>query len=195
MTHQPDVRWMIVMTTRGMEHDVHKALHKREFDPWLWECSVERSYGPAHRRRRVRERRAYFSGYLFCRASDRDLSDQVITINGMPGVATVLNDLDRDTPDRRPLLVRDVSLQALATVVGVEGTKHFGYVPDRLPDPEPLFRPGDQVEILDGPFRRFLAIVEEASPPGGKERIRALVSVFGRPTPVQLDQRQVEKVG
>lgn len=49
---------------------------------------------------------------------------------------------------------------------------------------------GDSVEVIDGPFQGFLGIVEEVSPE--KEKVRVIVSIFGRQTPIELDYLQVK---
>jgi transcriptional antiterminator NusG len=45
---------------------------------------------------------------------------------------------------------------------------------------------------VDGPFSNFQGIVEELKP--DKEKLRVLITVFGRPTPVELDFIQVQKI-
>ena len=52
------------------------------------------------------------------------------------------------------------------------------------------FQDGDQVRVVDGPFKNFNGVVEEVNP--DKEKVRVLVSIFGRATPVELDFIQVE---
>ena len=54
------------------------------------------------------------------------------------------------------------------------------------------FRSGDKVRIKDGPFKDFDGTVEEIHP--GKGKIKVMVSVFGRSTPVELDFGQVDAV-
>lgn len=52
---------------------------------------------------------------------------------------------------------------------------------------------GDTVEVIDGPFLGFTGLVEEVNPE--KEKVRVIVSIFGRQTPVELDYLQVKRVG
>ncbi len=59
------------------------------------------------------------------------------------------------------------------------------------PKPRVLFEVGEGVKVIDGPFQDFTGVVEEVKPEKGK--LRVLISIFGRATPVELDLVQVEK--
>ncbi len=59
------------------------------------------------------------------------------------------------------------------------------------PKPKVLFEVGEAVKVIDGPFQDFNGTVEEVRPEKGK--VRVLISIFGRATPVELDFVQVEK--
>jgi transcriptional antiterminator NusG len=59
------------------------------------------------------------------------------------------------------------------------------------PKPKVLFERGENIRVVDGPFTNFTGMVEEVKPEKGK--LRVLVSIFGRATPVELDFVQVEK--
>jgi transcriptional antiterminator NusG len=59
------------------------------------------------------------------------------------------------------------------------------------PKPKVLFEVGEAVKVVDGPFQDFNGTVEEVKPEKGK--VRVLISIFGRATPVELDFVQVEK--
>lgn len=59
------------------------------------------------------------------------------------------------------------------------------------PKPKTVFEKGDSVQIIDGPFTNFTGLVDEVKPEKG--RLRVLVSIFGRSTPIELDFFQVKK--
>ncbi len=60
------------------------------------------------------------------------------------------------------------------------------------PKPKYFFEYGDEIRVIDGPFTNFSGTVEEVNPEKGK--IRVLVSIFGRATPVELEFVQVAKI-
>jgi transcriptional antiterminator NusG len=57
--------------------------------------------------------------------------------------------------------------------------------------PKVSFNVGDNVRVIDGPFVNFIGTIEEVKPE--KRKLKVLVSIFGRATPVELDFIQVEK--
>jgi len=56
--------------------------------------------------------------------------------------------------------------------------------------PEIPFKEGDAVKVVDGPFNNFSGLVDEVYP--DKMKVRVMVSIFGRKTPLELDYLQVE---
>jgi len=74
-----------------------------------------------------------------------------------------------------------------------EVTKIIGQMEEGRAHPKPKyeFNKGERVKVMDGPFSNFTGIVEEVNQDKGK--LRVLVSIFGRSTPVELEFFQVEK--
>jgi transcription termination/antitermination protein NusG len=60
------------------------------------------------------------------------------------------------------------------------------------PKPRYSFEEGDEIRVVDGPFNNFQGTVEEVKP--DKEKLRVLITIFGRATPVELDFMQVNKI-
>lgn len=61
------------------------------------------------------------------------------------------------------------------------------------PVPKYHFEKGDHVMVTDGPFANFHGVVDEVKPEKGK--VRVMVSIFGRATPVELEFSHVQKAG
>jgi transcriptional antiterminator NusG len=89
----------------------------------------------------------------------------------------------------------------------VGNAKHPKALPDhevlRMTSPESVketkqvqqevqFSKGEAVKVMDGPFSNFDGVIDEVRP--DKAKIRVLVSIFGRETPVELEFGQVEKI-
>lgn len=60
------------------------------------------------------------------------------------------------------------------------------------PKPRFTFEKGENIRVVEGPFVNFTGVVEESQPERGK--LKVMVSIFGRATPVELEVLQVEKI-
>jgi transcriptional antiterminator NusG len=58
--------------------------------------------------------------------------------------------------------------------------------------PKAVFEKGERVKVIDGPFTNFVGDVDDVKPE--KMKLKLLISVFGRPTPVELEFSKVEKI-
>lgn len=106
------------------------------------------------------------------------------------------------------MILNDASWLAVRTTPGITGFVGIGNKPNPLPDEEvktilnfmdmeapkykATFSVGEAVKIIEGPFADFLGSVEYIDEEKGK--VKVLVSIFGRETPVELDMLQVSKI-
>ena len=74
-----------------------------------------------------------------------------------------------------------------------ESAKIIGRIEEGATKPRPkvVFEEGDPVRVIEGPFANFQGVVEEVFPDKG--RVKVMVSIFGRSTPVELEFIQVSK--
>ena len=140
-------------------------------------CPVEKVFKVVGGKKVMREK-ILFSGYILLEATTSRLSDDMIqTIKNVSGV---IHFLGKDHPDA---LRRS------------EVNKMFGKM-DEMSDggitmSEP-FIIGESVKIIDGPFNDFNGSIEEIN--DEKKKLKVVVKIFGRATPVELSYMQVEKV-
>jgi transcriptional antiterminator NusG len=120
-------------------------------------------------------KRKFFPGYLMLQV---DLTDEAWhLIKSVPKITGFIGNQTKPRP------VPDHEIEALKQQM-TEG--------EEAPRLKVSFREGQIVNVIDGPFASFNGSVEEVNHEKGK--LRVLVSIFGRSTPVELDFSQVEKV-
>lgn len=118
--------------------------------------------------------RKFFPGYILLNV---DLNDQTWhTVRGTPKVTGFVGD------DLHPHSLSDE-----------EAMKIIGRIKDGAlkPKPKVMYETGDVVRVTDGPFSNFQGVVDEVYPDKG--RVKVMVSIFGRETPVELEFVQVVK--
>lgn len=74
----------------------------------------------------------------------------------------------------------------------VESILHHTAETKEKPKPRYVYERGEQIKITDGPFKEFTGVVEDVNLE--RSTLRVLVTIFGRPTPVELEFVQVQKV-
>ncbi len=174
------LRWYVVHTYSGYENKVKLALeeriasfsHPEKFGKVLipTEQVVELVKG-----KRKTSFRKFYPGYILMQMELAE--DTWHVVKETPKVTGFLG--GRDTPAP----VTDEEAEQIINQMEAGKLK---------PQPKYLFEPGDEVRVIDGPFTNFTGTVEDVKPEKGK--LRVLVSIFGRPTPVELEFVQVSRV-
>lgn len=176
-------QWYAVQTYSGQEHKVKLALEERiktlgksgDFGEILvpQERVVELVKG-----RKKTSARKFFPGYILVEMEMNDENWQLVR-----STPKVIGFVGCDESGRNPSPLRAEEVEEIAAQMR-EGAAR--------PKPKVQFQVGDSVKVKEGPFQDFTGMVEEVKPDKGK--LRVLVSMFGRSTPVELDFAQVEKV-
>jgi transcription termination/antitermination protein NusG len=174
------LKWYIVHVYSGFENKVKKALEERiassshpdKFGEVLvpTEQVVELVKG-----KRKESSRKFYPGYILVNMQLDDETWHVV--NDTAKVTGFLGGRNRPTP------LTDKEAEYILNRMEAGKLK---------PKPKYFFEHGDEIRVIDGPFANFNGTVEEVNPEKGK--IRVLVSIFGRATPVELEFVQVSKV-
>ena len=181
MTDAADKKWYVVHTYSGFENKVKKSL-----EDLIKQRALEQSFGqifiPVEQVVEMRDgqkrqtRRKTMPGYILVQMEMTPITKSLV--KNTPKVTGFLGAQGQDDPP--PL--RESEVQRITTAMSEGAMK---------PKPKVHFDEGDTVRVIDGPFANFNGTVEEVNPEKG--RVKVLVSIFGRSTPVELDFMQVEK--
>ena len=175
-----DFRWYIVHTYSGFENKVKKTLEER-----IGKLRQEEYFGkilvPTEQvvelkgGQKKTSSRKFFPGYILVQM----VLDQK-TWHTVKNTAKVTGFVGGDV---NPTPVPDEQAERILRQME-EGVSK--------PKPKYSFEEGDEVRVIDGPFNNFQGIVGEVKE--DKEKLRVLISIFGRSTPVELDFIQVSKI-
>ncbi|MBC8430331.1 MAG: transcription termination/antitermination protein NusG [Desulfobacterales bacterium] len=174
------LKWYIVHVYSGFESKVKAALEERmasipnpeKFGEVLvpTEEIVELVKG-----KRKTSARKFYPGYILIKMELDDETWHVV--NSTAKVSGFLGGRERPAP------ISDEEAEQI--IKRMEAGKD-------KPQPKYFFESGDEIRVIDGPFKNFNGTVDEVNPEKGK--IRVLVSIFGRATPVELEFVQVTKL-
>jgi transcriptional antiterminator NusG len=174
------LKWYIVHVYSGFENKVKAALteriagclHPEKFGEVLvpTEEIVELVKG-----RRKTSSRKFYPGYILVRMHLDDETWHIV--NDTAKVTGFLGGREKPTP------LSDQEADQILNRMAAGKLK---------PQPKYFFETGDEIRVIDGPFTNFNGTVEEVNQEKGK--IKVLVSIFGRSTPVELDFVQVQKL-
>ena len=171
--------WYIVQTFSGFEQKVSETL-KDIIKKKNLEDKIEDVLVPMHevtevkRGKRVQRKKKYFPSYILVKMEmNKEFYHMIKNIQKVTGF---LGGTGTPTP---------VSEKEINKIMGriSEGTM--------VPKTQVSFDIGEQVKVCEGPFASFSGLVEEVDEE--KSRLKVSVSIFGRPTPIDLEYNQVEK--
>jgi transcription termination/antitermination protein NusG len=173
-------RWYIVHTYSNFEkkvmEDIKKQVVQKKLDELFEQVIVPTEEVIEIRRgRKFKTERRFFPGYVLVKV---DLTDEAFhLIKNTPKVTGFLGS------GLKPVPISDLEANRILNQVaeGVEKPKTTIH-----------FEVGEQVRVADGPFASFNGQVEEVDEE--RSRLKVAVSIFGRPTPVELEYGQVEKL-
>jgi transcriptional antiterminator NusG len=176
----PHHKWYVIHTYSGFENKVKQSIEQRVGAAGMGEM-VSQVMIPTEtivelkKGKRREASQKFFPGYVLIRMEMTD--DLWYLIKNTPKVTGFVG------PGVRPTPIPEEQVKAILQQVetGAERPKH------RI-----LFSRGESVRVIDGPFSNFTGVVEEVK--ADKGRLKVMVSIFGRPTPVDLEFLQVERV-
>jgi len=172
--------WYIVQSHSNFENKV-AGLIKEEAEKAKISDKIEEIVVPTHeitevkRGKRVQRKKKYFPGYVLIKSEmDNNIYHMIKNIKrvsgflGSKGIPVPVSDKEID--------------------------KILGQIKDGVVQPKSgiEYAIGEKVQVIDGPFASFNGMVEDIDEE--KLRLKVSVSIFGRPTPVDLEFNQVEKI-
>tara|TARA_B100000424_G_scaffold60635_1_gene43966 strand:- start:1597 stop:2127 length:531 start_codon:yes stop_codon:yes gene_type:complete len=172
--------WYIVQSYSSFENKVAQMI-KDEAQKAKISEKIEEIIVPTHditevkRGKRVQRKKKYFPGYVLIKSEmDNNIYHMIKNIKKVSGFLG-----SKGTP----VPVSDKEIE-----------KILGQIKDGVAQPKSSvdYSVGEKVQVIDGPFASFSGLIEEIEEE--KSRLKVSVSIFGRPTPVDLEYSQVEKI-
>ena len=171
--------WYIVQTFSGFEHKVAETLKETIKSKELGE-KITDVLVPIHevtevkRGKRVQRKKKYFPSYVLVKMEmNKQLYHMINNIQKVTGFLGTTGEPARVTDKEIDKILGNIKEGSL------------------VPEPHLSFEVGEQVKVCEGPFSSFSGLVEEVDEE--KSRLKVSVSIFGRPTPIELEYNQVEK--
>ncbi|MEZ0344751.1 MAG: transcription termination/antitermination protein NusG [Caldimicrobium sp.] len=171
--------WYSIQVWAGREEEIKEKLESYLAENNLSD-KVEKIFVPPPKEIEIvfsperQEVRRFYSGYFLIYAELDETLREVI--RNMDGVLDIVG-------GDKVYFFRTEEVEKLMGQLVVEEIK---------PKPRYQFMPGDRVKILEGPFANFIGTVDEVKPDKGK--VKVLVSIFGRETPVDIDFTNLQKI-
>jgi transcriptional antiterminator NusG len=174
------MKWYIIQSYSGFEKKVSEQV-KEELDKANLSSHFDQVLVPTQDVTEIKKgkktivKKKYFPGYVLAKLK---MTDEIYhLIKSLKKVSGFLG------PQGKPSPIAETEVQ-----------KILGNMQESVSNPtnSVIFTVGEQVKVSDGPFASFNGLIEEIDEE--KSRLKVSVSIFGRPTPVDLDYTQVEKL-
>ncbi len=175
-------RWYIIHAYSGFENKVRDAI-LADAERLGLEALVDAVEVPTEtvteirRGKKVQSERKFFPGYVLAKLKMND--DVYHLIKNQPKVTGFLGSSGKPQPITEAEAARILNTKEEAAAAPKQQVRVD-------------YEIGDQVKVLEGPFASFNGLVEELD--FDKGRVKVSVSIFGRPTPVELEFEQVERM-
>jgi transcriptional antiterminator NusG len=173
-----DKKWYVIHTLSGQEQKVKETLESKIRTDEMTDF-VEQILIPTENVSEVKagkktiSKRKFFPGYVLAKMA---LTDEVwYFIKGTPGVIGFVG-------SGKPVPLQDKEVAEILSQIEEKKEKV---------KPKVLFEKGETVKVNDGPFVNFSGVIDDINPDKGK--LKVMVSIFGRATPVELEYWQVER--
>jgi len=172
--------WYIVQSHSSFENKVANEIREQAEKSKVSE-KIDEIIVPTHdvtevkRGKRVQRKKKYFPGYVLIKSEmNNDLYHMIKNLKKVSGFLGSKG---------IPVPVSDNEIERI-----------LGQIKDGIAQPKSgiEYNVGEKVQVIDGPFASFNGLVEDVDEE--KSRLKVSVSIFGRPTPVDLEFNQVEKV-
>jgi transcriptional antiterminator NusG len=173
-------RWFVIHTYSGFENKVAEAIQSRARIFGMADritqvlVPTEKVVEVRNKQKRETEQK-FFPGYVLVEMELADDTWHLVRstpkVTGFVGSGT------------RPVPLTDDQVEEIRRQMEAGAEK---------PKPKSVFQRGDKVRVVDGPFVNFQGTVEDMNPERG--RMKVVVPVFGRPTSVELEYYQVERL-
>ena len=174
------MNWYIVQAYSGFEKKVVDLI-KEELKKHKLSDNLQEILVPTHqvtevkKGKRTKKEKKYFPGYVLVKLDlDKNIYHKIKNIQKVSGFLG---------PEGSPVPVSESEIKKIMGQIDETETNPTAGI---------TFEIGEKIKVSDGPFASFTGLIEEIDEE--KLRLKVSVSIFGRPTPVDLEFNQVEKI-
>jgi len=185
---QQETKWYVLRVVSGKERSVKEYLDK-DISRSGWTDIIKQVFLPMEKvykvqnGKKVMREKNYFPGYVMLEVADGKLNDDII--QHISNISNIMHFLTDGKGSKGNI----ISLRKS------EVNKMLGKVDEMNDQGVTMSEPfivGETIKIIEGPFNDFNGVIEEVN--DEKKKLKVVVKIFGRSTPVELNYMQVEKL-